>query len=101
MNFTILAPTSNDFYNIIAKAFNFDELQTEGISELTALGFSSSQGTIARLFLSVINNRIAAAYRCLNVNHIRAFLSTSDTDALDAIGSLLNCKRNPRETDEK
>ena len=27
LNFNIIAPTSNDFYNIIAKAFNFDQKQ--------------------------------------------------------------------------
>ena len=79
---------------IVLNTKTFEELQNEGLSELTALGFSSSPGAICRLFLSVINNRVAAAYRALTVNHIRAFLSTSDGDALDMIGSLLNCKRN-------
>ena len=27
LNFNIVSPTSNDFYNIIAKAFNFDQIQ--------------------------------------------------------------------------
>lgn len=85
---------------IVLNTKNFDELQEEGLSELTALGFSSNKGAIARLFLSVINSRVAAAYRALTVNHIRAFLSTSDGDALDAIGFLLNCYRNG-DTDEK
>ena len=79
---------------IVLNTKTFDELQNEGLSELTALGFSSNPGAICRLFLSVINNRVSAAYRALTVNHIRAFLSTSDSDALDMIGSLLNCKRN-------
>lgn len=79
---------------IVLNTKTFEELQDEGLSELTALGFSSNPGAICRLFLSVINNRVAAAYRALTINHIRAFLSTSDGDALDMIGSLLNCKRN-------
>jgi hypothetical protein len=79
---------------IVLNTKTFQELQDEGLSELTALGFSSNPGAICRLFLSVINNRVAAAYRALTVNHIRAFLSTSDGEALDMIGSLLNCKRN-------
>ena len=79
---------------IVLNTKTFEELQDEGLAELTALGFSSNPGAICRLFLSVINNRVAAAYRALTVNHIRAFLSTSDGEALDMIGSLLNCKRN-------
>jgi hypothetical protein len=79
---------------IVLNTKTFEELQEEGLSELTALGFSSNPGAICRLFLSVINNRVVAAYRALTVNHLRAFLSTSDGDALDMIGSLLNCKRN-------
>lgn len=79
---------------IVLNTKTFDELQDEGLAELTALGFSSNPGAICRLFLSVINNRIAAAYRALTVNHIRTFLSTSDGEALDMIGSLLHCKRN-------
>jgi hypothetical protein len=79
---------------IVLNTKTFDELQDEGLAELTALGFSSNPGAICRLFLSVINNRVAAAYRALTVNHIRAFLSTSDGNALDMIGSLLACKRN-------
>ena len=79
---------------IVLNTKTFEELQDEGLSELTALGFSSNPGAICRLFLSVINNRVSAAYRALTVNHIRTFLSTSDGEALDLIGSLLNCKRN-------
>lgn len=84
---------------IVLNTKTFEELQDEGLSELTALGFSSNPGAICRLFLSVVNNRIAAAYRALTVNHIRAFLSTADGEALDMIGKLLNCQRNG-DTDE-
>lgn len=85
---------------IVLNTKNFNELQQESLEELEALGFSSNKGSIARLFLSIINTRVAAAYRALTVNHIRAFLSTSSGSALDAIGVLLNCFRNG-DDDEK
>lgn len=85
---------------IVLNTKTFQELQDEGLSELVALGFSTNRGAIARLFLSVVNSRVDAAYRALTVNHIRAFLSTSYGDALDQLGLLLNCYRNS-DDDEK
>ena len=78
----------------------FDELQEESLKELTAIGFSDSPGSIARLFLSIINKNIATLYKTLTVNHLRAFLSTSDGAALNAIGLLLQCKRTDNESDD-
>ena len=72
----------------------------ESLKELTAIGFSDSPGTIARLFLSIINKNVSTLYRVLTVNHLRAFLSTSDGAALDAIGLLLQCKRKNSESDD-
>ena len=85
---------------IVLNTKTFDELQEESLKELTAIGFSDSPGTIARLFLSIINKNIATLYKVLTVNHLRAFLSTSYGNALDAIGILLQCKRNANETDD-
>lgn len=84
---------------IVLNTLSFDELQEKGLSELKALGFSSNSGSICRLFLSLINEKIGEAYTALTINHLRAFLSTSDGDALDAIGVLLNCKRRTGELD--
>lgn len=85
---------------IVLNTKTFDELQEESLKELTAIGFSDSPGTIARLFLSIINKNIGTLYKVLTVNHLRAFLSTSDGAALDAIGLLLQCKRNANESDD-
>lgn len=85
---------------IVLNTKNFDELQEESLKELTAIGFSDSPGTIARLFLSIINKNISTLYKVLTVNHLRAFLSTSDGAALDAIGLLLQCKRKNSESDD-
>ena len=84
---------------IVLNTKTFDELQEESLKELTAIGFSNSPGTIARLFLSIINKNISTLYKVLTVNHLRAFLSTSDGAALDAIGLLLQCKRKNGESD--
>lgn len=85
---------------IVLNTKTFDELQDESLKELTAIGFSNSPGTIARLFLSIINKNIGTLYKVLTINHLRAFLSTSDGAALDAIGLLLQCKRNNGESDD-
>jgi hypothetical protein len=85
---------------IVLNTKTFDELQGESLKELTSIGFSDSPGTIARLFLSVVNKNIDTLYKVLTTNHLRAFLSTSDGAALNAIGALLNCSRNSGETDD-
>ena len=75
-----------------------DELIQESLKELQAIGFSTDPGAVAKLFLNIINKNVANSYKVLKVNHLRAFLSTSDGEALEAIGALLNCNR---KTDEK
>lgn len=77
----------------------FDELQKEGVSQLKAIGFSTDPGAIAKLFLDIVNKNIGNLYDTLTVNHLRAFVTTADGDALDAIGRLLMCQRLPNEED--
>lgn len=77
-----------------------DELSIEGLDELNNIGFNSSPGSIAKLFLNIINKEIANLYTTLTVNHLRAFVTTADGDALDAIGSLLQCFRYDNESDD-
>ena len=78
----------------------FDELVSESKADLEAVGFTVSPGSIAKLFMSIINKNIANLYSTLTVNHLRAFVTTADGDALDDIGSLLQCKRFSNETDD-
>lgn len=85
---------------IVLNTKTFDELSEEGINSLNAIGFNSSPGSIAKLFLNIINSNIADLYTTLTVNHLRAFVTTADNDALDAIGSLLQCFRLKDESDD-
>lgn len=85
---------------IVLNTKTFDELVSETIFELESVGFDTTPGSIAKLFMNIINKYIANAYNALSVNHLRAFVTTSDGDALDAIGSLLQCKRLKDETDD-
>ena len=85
---------------IVLNTKTFDELSKEGIDALNTIGFNSSPGSIAKLFLNIINSSIADLYTTLTVNHLRAFVTTADNDALDAIGSLLQCKRLDNENDD-
>lgn len=78
----------------------FKELQKEGVEQLKAVGFSVDPGAIAKLFLDIVNKNIGDLYETLTVNHLRAFVTTADGDALDAIGRLLMCQRLPNEDDD-
>lgn len=85
---------------IVLNTKDYEELSQEGIQELNNIGFNSSPGSIAKLFLNIINKSIADLYNTLTVNHLRAFVTTADNDALDAIGSLLQCFRETNESDD-
>ena len=85
---------------IVLNTKTFDELKEEATSDLHAIGFSTSAGSIAKLFMNIVNKNIANLYNTLTVNHLRAFVTTSDGDALDAIGTLLQCKRLTDESDD-
>jgi len=76
------------------------ELIKEGISQLQSVGFSTTPGSIAKLFLNIINKNIADLYKTLSVNHIRAFVTTAKGDGLDAIGPLVSCVRIKDESDD-
>ena len=85
---------------IVLNTKTFDELKEEATSDLQAVGFSTSAGSIAKLFMNIVNKNIANLYNTLTVNHLRAFVTTADGDALDAIGILLQCKRLVDESDD-
>lgn len=85
---------------IVLNTKTFDELSSEATSDLQAIGFNASPGSIAKLFMNIVNQNIANLYNTLTVNHIRAFVTTADGGALDAIGVLLQCYRLKNETDD-
>lgn len=85
---------------VVLNTKTFEELSQEGIIELNNIGFNSSPGSIAKLFLNIINKSISELYTTLSINHLRAFVTTADNDALDAIGSLLQCTRLNGESDD-
>lgn len=79
---------------------SFDELYEESSLDLEAAGFSSTPGSIARLFMNIVNKNIGDLYDTLTLNHIRAFVTTADGNALDEIGVLLQCYRLNNESDD-
>lgn len=79
---------------------SLEELTQESLSDLQATGFSISNGSIAKLFLNIINKYLSEFYNVLTINHLRAFVTTSDGDGLDAIGQLLQCTRLDDESDD-
>ena len=85
---------------IVLNTKTFEELQVEATADLQAVGFNTDPGAVAKLFMNIVNKHIANLYNTLTVNHLRAFVSTADGDALDAIGLLLQCFRLAGETDD-
>lgn len=85
---------------IVLNTKTFEELSIESTSDLAAVGFSTSPGTIAKLFMNIVNKNMANLYNTLTVNHVRAFVTTADGNALDAIGKLVQCFRLTNETDD-
>lgn len=85
---------------IVLNTKTFDELKEEATSDLQAVGFSTSPGGIAKLFMNIVNKNIANLYNTLTINHLRAFVTTADGSALDAIGVLLHCERILNENDD-
>ena len=85
---------------IVLNTKSFEELYEESKLDLEAVGFSSTPGSIARLFMNIVNKNIADVYDALTVNHIRAFVTTADGQALDDIGVLLQCYRIDGESDD-
>lgn len=85
---------------IVLNTKTFEELKNEATSDLQAIGFSASPGSIAKLFMNIVNKNIANLYNTLTINHIRAFVTTADGIALDNIGLLLQCFRMNNESDD-
>lgn len=85
---------------IVLNTKTFKELYNESSLDLEAAGFSTTPGSIARLFMNIVNKNIGDLYDALSVNHLRAFVTTSDGTALDNIGILLRCTRMANESDD-
>lgn len=85
---------------IVLNTKTFEELKDESTTNLELVGFNTSPGAIAKLFMNIVNQNIADLYNTLTVNHIRAFVTTADGAALDAIGVLVQCFRLEDETDD-
>lgn len=84
---------------IILNTKTFEELKVESTSDLQAVGFDTSPGAIAKLFMNIVNKNIANLYNTLTINHLRAFVTTANGGALDAIGVLVQCFRLKNEDD--
>ncbi len=85
---------------IVLNTKTFEELSKEATRDLEAVGFNTSPGATAKLFMNIVNKHVADLYDTLTANHLRAFVTTSYGDALDAIGLLLQCFRAEGETDD-
>ena len=72
-----------------------EQIIQEGIAllEKTDLNQAGSSGKICRLLINIVSSLVGDAYKTLQLNHLKLFLSTSTGEALDAIGFMLNCSR--------
>lgn len=79
---------------------DFESLCEQTDYYLKTNGFSTTPGSIAKLFADIINKNTSEFYETLTVNHMQAFVTTAEGEFLDSIGILLNCERIENETDE-
>jgi hypothetical protein len=79
---------------------SYDELCQQVYTDFVENGFSTTPGSIAKLFADIINKNVSGFYEALSINHVQAFVTTATGDFLDAIGVLLNCTRNTSELDD-
>lgn len=79
----------------------YETLTQETEQRLLELNINNNPGGIARLFLNIVNREIADLYETLSLNHANAFISTATGEALEAIGSMLNCQRQLGELDDE
>jgi hypothetical protein len=77
-----------------------EDLILEAETELAVNNFSTTPGSLAKLFLNIINKMQSELYSTLRINHMQAFLSSATGSFIDEIGLLLNCKRNVDEEDD-
>lgn len=59
-----------------------------------------SPGGVARSFLEIMNEELEVSYTYLETYIPMAFLSTSQGRYIDLLGALVNCERNPNESDQ-
>lgn len=78
----------------------FRTIQAKAEEKLEEYGINNNPGSIARLFLSIINEEQAEFYDMLTIYHAQCFVSTATGNFLDEIGALLNCSRNYGEEDD-
>ncbi len=80
---------------------DYDLIMKETLAELKGMGISEDKaGSVARLFLSIINKQLSHYYKALKTNHIQAFVSKAKGEFLDLIGVIVDCKRNSGEEDD-
>lgn len=78
---------------------DFKSIQNQTYKLMSQEGFSTTPGSIAKLFADIINKNISDFYEALTINHMQSFVTTAKGKFLDAIGILLNCTRLTNETD--
>lgn len=79
----------------------YEQIMEETLAELEGMGITERHaGGVARLLLSIINERLHTYYKTLKINHAQAFVSKAQGQFLDLIGELLDCHRQEGEDDE-
>ena len=85
---------------ILINEKDFETICRETDIKLNEYGFSTTPGSVAKLFADIINKNIADFYKTLSVNHMQSFVTTATGTYLDAIGTMLNCSRKVDESDD-
>ena len=78
----------------------FEKIQEKIIEKLKKSDIDATPGSIAKLFADSITYEISTFYEILQRMHKESFLSTATGSCLNAIGTLMNCRRKDKETDD-
>lgn len=77
------------------------QIADETLADLEAAGIDgSTPGDITRILLGVVNKQLDSFYTVLRENHVQAFVSKATDARLDLIGQLVQCNREPGESND-
>ena len=79
---------------------DLNQINNEVEIELREAGFNVDPGSIVKLFSKIINKVVSDLYSSISINMIQHFVTTATDEYLDAIGSIVNCRRKEKENDE-
>lgn len=82
-------------------AKSMEDLMTSSLTRLRQTPITETgPGGIARLFLAIVNEKLAEIHANMNTALMSTMISHANAEALDALGAIVNCERRLDEIDD-